>query len=396
MDKTHSAIELLGTDLLSTIFSFLGWAEVLNTRVCNSCWREAAIVTPVAEIWIRKKEIARDLSWISRALPNTQAFKIASDEIKFQHGEDSAWSEMIAGDFQESRVDLSHIQNFRCLRHLVLQIDLNGKYPFIFQFEHLQRLDLRGNCRLKWDLEMLSGLPNLQTLYCAQNHSLTGDIASVRILSSTLTELKVCHCPYVTGKMENLYDLPLLETLDIDGTKVTGDIRTIGPTDFISLKELGLGDNVYGGGSIKRIDEAPSSMLVRRQLMKRSPDIFKQKRWRLDNESPERYRIQGHHSRVPPFWVEFVKIGPRVGWRWTNAVCGGCCEIRWLDPEPNPLDDCYEDYLKKLEDINHREVGFFRGFIAPPTQEEHAKRAAEVPLESRYALYGSRSSFGVW
>jgi hypothetical protein len=32
-----------------------------------------------------------------------------------------------------------------------------------------------------------------------------------------------------------------------------------------------------------------------------------------------------------------------MGLRWTYCVSGGSCEDRWLDPEPDPLDEGYDN-----------------------------------------------------
>eukprot|EP00977_Amphora_coffeiformis_P008805 scaffold1992_cov187-Amphora_coffeaeformis.AAC.23 len=55
--------------LVSTIFSYLRWQEVLNARVCRS-WRISAKLTPVAEILVETDAVLRDLDWITKTLPN--------------------------------------------------------------------------------------------------------------------------------------------------------------------------------------------------------------------------------------------------------------------------------------------------------------------------------------
>lgn len=384
--------------------SFLSWQEALNARACGRRWKRAAALAPVAELDVRHRDVGLDLPRIAGALPSVRSFRIdfgtsRTREFEIQDGDEAEPTLQFAmADYTPPpEVDLEPIRRFAGLRHLALrQTRLNGKYPYIFQFKNLVSLDLLWNTRLKWDLELLAGLPNLQRLCCPQNHSLTGDLSSVRVLRGTLTELKLLYCHNVTGELHDVYDLPLLETLDVSGTSVVGDIRTIGPDDFPVLKKLGLGDGVYGGGKMQRINEASSLMEARYQLMKRIPDVFKQKRWNLADDSPDRYDVRGHHSREPPFLVEFVKIGLRMGWRWTNAVCGGCCEINWLDPEPRPSDEEYSDYRRKLEDEERREVGFFRGFHKPPTEAEYEERAAEVPLDPIHARFGTGRMWRDW
>ena len=69
--------------------------------------------------------------------------------------------------------DIEIISIFRTLR--VLQIEknshLNGRYPVLFNFSLLQSLDINSSY-LKWDLEMLTGLPLLKELFFEYNHSL--------------------------------------------------------------------------------------------------------------------------------------------------------------------------------------------------------------------------------
>jgi hypothetical protein len=50
-----------------------------------------------------------------------------------------------------------------------------------------------------------------------------------------------------------------------------------------------------------------------------------------------------------------------------------------LDPEPKPSDEGYDEYCREL-DIVKCDIDFYRGFLTPPTREEHAQISAEVPL----------------
>jgi len=86
---------------------------------------------------------------------------------------------------------------------------------------------------------------------------------------------------------------------------------------------------------------------------------------KLSKESPDRYLRQ----ICPPFWVEFVVAGPRVGWRWTNLLPGGACETNWFDPEPHPSDVNYDRYAEALEKVQGN-VQLFRGFRSPPTLDQ--------------------------
>jgi hypothetical protein len=88
--------------------------------------------------------------------------------------------------------------------------------------------------------------------------------------------------------LEDVSDFPRLEILQVNGTKVTGDIREIGRDDFKSLEELDLGEGVYGGGCLMAIQDAPSIMFARYQLLKRMPGLFTKKRWSLTRDSTDR------------------------------------------------------------------------------------------------------------
>jgi hypothetical protein len=127
-----------------------------------------------------------------------------------------------------------------------------------------------------------------------------------------------------------------------------------------------------GSGKMKRVSDAPGIMSARYKSMKRIPVAFKTtQRLRLSEISPDRYVYQGHHSREPPSMVEFATFDPRIGWRWTNAVRGGGCEIVNLA-------------------LNSRNK-FYRGFLVPPTVDEYRERNAEVPLDRMLSRFGGRS-----
>lgn len=404
----------LEANVIATVLGYLCWKDILKARVCRK-WKEAATITSVPEtttkrgswevqeLFVKDRDFGLALHWISVALPRIPVVNFdfslgASKKFEIADGPDAELTLQIdiPGYHPEPPVDLAPLANFRDLRHLYLsQTSLNGRYPFLFNFPRLETLDLLWNTKLKWDLEMLAELPCLKKLSAVQNHSLTGKLRSVRTLCLCLIELNLFNCDQVEGCLSDVADFPLLEKLNVDGTKVTGDIREIGPNDFFAVKELCLGSGVYGGGDLERIQDAPDVMLARYYLKKRTPSLFEHRRWSLSQESPERYEIHGHHSREPPFHVEFVKAGPRLGWRWTNCVGGGSCEAHWLDVEPSPSDEQYGEYLKELQRIEN-DVGFYQGFSIPPTMGEHEERSAEIPLDPMLARYSSPSCFGVW
>lgn len=409
-------VDALEKDVLASILSYLTWKEILNARVCKK-WKEAAKLTLVPEsvtvesykierkeIYVKNYSIAKALTtWIVDALPRIQSINFdfnchAKERFDFAEGEDPVLDDpdpgMHPGPFPP--VNIRQLANFHDLRQLYLMnMNLNGSYPFLFNFANLQTLNVSYNRRFKWNLDMLRGLRKLKILRAWSNGNLTGNLHSVRVLCSSLVELSLRHSSKVEGQLNDIADFPLLEKLDVSYTQVTGDIRKIAPNDFISLKELKVGDKVYGGGNIEKISDAQSVMLARYYLKKHHPNLFESRCDILSIQSPDRYQIHGHRSRSPPFDVEFVKAGSRLGWRWTNAFSGGSCETQWLDPEPKSTDQGYDTYIKDLENLD-KDVSFYRGFSRPPTQQEHQQKSAEIPLDPRVAAYSSRRSFGVW
>ena len=145
-----------------------------------------------------------------------------------------------------------------------------------------------------------------------------------------------------------------------------------------------------------RIEDAADLMLARYRMKKKSRTLFENQRWSLIETSPQHYEFDGHHSRVPPFYVEFVEAGPRVGWRWTNCANGGSCECHWFDPEPDPSDPEYEVYVKELEYVQ-RDADFYKGFKVPPTQMEHDELNRNLPLDPILRGFAPTSPFvGFW
>lgn len=80
---------------------------------------------------------------------------------------------------------------------------------------------------------------------------LTGDLSSLQVLSQALIILDLYYCPEVTGDLHALTLFPCLERLKVFGTNVTGDVRKIESTAFPCLKEIQLGNHVFGRRTIK-------------------------------------------------------------------------------------------------------------------------------------------------
>ena len=393
-------------NLMSSIFEFLHWKEILRARVCCK-WREAAKLTQVPEsitddgwrtpeLYVQNRNIAEALGWIADALPGMSAVIFdfglkKSEEFDFATGEDPLSvlePEPFMGDILRPEVlprpvDISSIANFRRIRKLVInQASLNGSYPYLFDFPNLRTLELCSIRRLRWNLDMLSGLPKLEKLRCVRT-GVTGNLKCFRVLRESLVDLCLAGCTEIEGNLMDLADFPFLKELSLNYCeKIVGDIRDVGPEDFQSIESAftDLPNSVYGAGRLPSIKETPEIMLAWYRLKKRNQKIFSGRRMRLSSNSPERYDNNVHHSREMPTCVEFVSAGPRLGWRWTNAVSGGSCEPNWIDPAPDPSDENYGVYLEEFEKID-RDVDFYRGFTKPPTQEEHLQLNSEIPLD---------------
>ena len=386
-DTSGDAMNSLGVDEISSILGFLTWKDILRARVCKK-WRDAArltVVPPsrnivdencwkdVPDLYVRNRGAALALEWLSDALPGMNAinfdFALAETEDNYEIAEGGG-----VLDENARLIDLSVLSQFHGLQHLFLnETHFIGRMPFLFHFQHLKTLELVWNPGLQWDLDMLSGLPNLERLLAAHNYSLTGNIRSMRGLRETLVCFDVYRCNEIEGNLHDLADFPKLEELNLFGTKVAGDIREIGSTDFTAVKNVQLPSGVYGGDDyFRRVGDASAVMYARCAWKKRNPSLFTDRQWSLSIESPDFHTVMniGDACRIPPYVAEIVQAGPRLGWRWTNSQNSSSCEVNWFDPEPQKGDAGYDDYLRELESIE-QEVHFFRGFSKPPTRDQY-------------------------
>mmetsp|Transcript_22935 Transcript_22935/g.34782 ORF Transcript_22935/g.34782 Transcript_22935/m.34782 type:complete len:304 (-) Transcript_22935:77-988(-) len=294
-------------------------------------------------------------------------------------------------------IDLLYsLENFHGLRHLIIKgAKLNGRYPFLFLFPQLESLELAWAGRIQWNLSDLENLPNLKKMRVVGTKC-SGSLGSLRKLRGTLEELSMAQCEEVHGSIHDLAGFPHLRVLLVSANMpgVIGDIRNISETDFLSIQKLDLGEGVYGGNrEMGRIrDEEPLMMARYRLMKKRRFTLFENSRWRLSEDSEDYFTFHGHHSQRPPFLVEFVQAGPRIGWRWTNAVSGGSCEVHWLDPQPSPPDPGFERYTEE-KSRKDRDVGLFRGYLEPLTARQHEELCDSTPFNPG-ALPGV--SYGWW
>jgi hypothetical protein len=272
---------------------------------------------------------------MSTALPTLQQLTIyglGRGHI-FSDGEDPKYLLFSADDTAH---DIDIISNFTNLRSLAIyDAPLNGRYPVLFNFPLLQQL--RISCdNLKWDLEMLAGLPSLKEFHChkASNYdnvscvNVTGNISSLRVLKDTLEKVSIAKCPNIEGNLMDLADFPRLKELDLQyigmlsgninclrglqdnlekfifgsyrgtdeirgnfmdladfprlkvldlrGTAVTGDIRDICGHDFPALERLLLPESVHGGQlyEFQSIADVPSFMHAIHLLLQRNLGMF--------------------------------------------------------------------------------------------------------------------------
>jgi hypothetical protein len=401
----------LNADEVAHALSFLTPEKIMTLRCVNMTWKDAAkkTIAPATDFLVNNERRYNAMRVMARALPNLQQITLGplGQGHKWSDGEDpdqrqAARSTIITNRGTHTREFLSRfrridytanwtahdieiISNFSKLQ--ILGIDgtvgrtvLDGRYPVLFNsFPLLQNLRISCCDNLKWDLEMLAGLPLLKELDCESNRCLTGNINSLRVLKGTLEKVTIEYCDHVEGSFMDLADFPHLKKLDLDGTAVTGDIRDISESDFSLLEQLFLPKGVYGGHGceLRRISDGPDLVRAVYLLKKQRPTLSMDNRLRswlgvLSGGSPEWYGAfdDGFEDvHVPPFHIWFVQAGSRIGYRWGDFNGDDSCEVNWLDPEPDRESSDYGNYIEELEEIS--QVTFYRGFHQPPTEEEY-------------------------
>ena len=366
----------LGTDEVASILAFLPLEKIICLRGVNMAWRDAAkkTIVPLTCFAVEDMNKYRAMRVMARVLPNLQQINIGylGWGDKYNDGEDPDEEEAARTANQISH-DIEIISNFRKLRILDIDAPLNGRYPVLFNsFPLLQKLSFYCCIHLKWDLGMLAGMSLLKELECLHNHCLTGNISSLRLLKDSLEKVLTRNCKNIEGSLMDLADLPHLKELNLDGTAVTGDIRDIGENDFSSLEHLTLPKSVYGcsGYVFQRISDA--SDLVRAvYLFKKQRPALIEDDWYgvLSEASPDWYDSAADDDDTPPFYVRFVKAGPRIGYRWETED-DMPCEVIWLDPEPESGTIDYYDYASGYQRIQG-EFSIYRGYYEPPTEEQY-------------------------
>ena len=313
--------------------------------------REAAKITivPLTDFVVDSATKCNAMRVMATALPNLQKIELGylGGGHKWTDGEDpdEEWALVHAADDRRYSHDIEFISNFTKLRELTINNGnlFNGRYPCLFNFSHLKILKIGiSNNHLKFDLEMLAGLPSLKELTCGCNHYLTGNLNSLRVLKDTLENVHIRNC-VVEGNFMDLADFPHLKVLDLEGTAVTGDIRDIGENNFPSIEELFLPEGVYGGldNEFQLISDAEDVIRTLHSLLnKRRPsNLFTGWCGQLSEDSPEWYDVDALYDDEYEeyeflFYIRLVRAGTRVGYRWTTSA-EDSCEVNWLDPEPD-------------------------------------------------------------
>lgn len=360
---------LVQGDILSRILSYLSWKETVRCREVSTQWRETVYDTPVRDILISSPSMAENLQLISRCLPKLQALQIRKQ------------TEMDDYLFRPSFFE--HLKELDCRDSL----GLCNSFSEILPLKHLQALNLHGNENLKWKLSNLAAFPNLEDLRCINSRSIAGDLKDLSVFSRQMVVLDVSGCGNVTGNLMDVAQWSKLWWFGMSRTKIEGDLRKIRPGDFPALEMIGLDHHIYGASEIQRISHAPEIMKARHQISKQSSQespIFPVTVLGLSTDSPDYHeRIEQRlytSERDPPFCIENVIAGDRRGWRWSNYL-GGCCDIRWLDPEPDAMQDeeRYKNYTEELALILQTDYdrSIFTGFLDPPTPEEYENLCRE-------------------
>jgi hypothetical protein len=377
----------LSVDLLSDIFGFLdGPKDIMcKRRVCRK-WREAVkkTIVPLTDFRVNTMKRYNAMNVMTRVMPNLQQIELRPLGWGHNYSDGEDPDEMAAARTANYRAhDIEIISNFSKLRILEIDNVLNGRYPFLFNsFPLLQKLSIKDCFPLKWDLEMLSGMPLLKELNCDLNRCMTGNINSLRVLKDTLEKVEISNCPNVKGNFMDLAEFPHLKELELCNLDaVTGDIRDIGDNDFSSLEQINLPKGVYGGTDYKyqRISDAHD--LVRAvYLLKKQRPALKMEDWqvKLSEDSPDWYVSMNSSA---PFYIRFVKAGYRIGYRWETEYACNPCEVNWLDPEPDRGTSVYTKYIEELQRIK-RWIGTYRGFQQPPTEDEYYGLLEEYVDES--------------
>eukprot|EP00984_Skeletonema_dohrnii_P019766 scaffold9512_cov168-Skeletonema_dohrnii-CCMP3373.AAC.2 len=392
----------MSNSLTATILGFLGYKDIMRSRICCKKFRDAARSTIVPwadgesyDSLVRETQFRvnnfrkyKTMVAMTTALPNLQQIRLYYDfgrGHKYRDGKDPD-EKKAASTADWTAYDIQMISKFTKLRRLeIIRAPLNGRYPVLFNFPLLERLDIKYCSNLKWDLNALTKLHCLKELHVDTSDSLTGNINSLRVLKDTLEKVYIRNCE-IKGDFMDLADFPRLKSLTLYYCSgITRDMRKIGENDFPVLERLHLGEGAISSTrhQFQRISDVPSAAEAIYRLNRRDPPLIKNLDdfcWSLSRDSPDWYASNGERSHPPsPFSIDFVRAGSRVGWRWKANVRknqnSNTCEINWLDPEPDSESNDYDVYIRELQSIQD-DIFCFEGYHQPPSEEQY-KRLCE-------------------
>eukprot|EP00985_Skeletonema_marinoi_P000093 scaffold25_cov69-Skeletonema_marinoi.AAC.7 len=202
----------MSNNLTATILGFLGYKDIMRSRICCRKFRDAARTTiiPWAEydgknsyslsyesqfLVVKSVQKHKVMVAMSTALPNLQQISLYHIGTKhnFCDGKDPD-EKKAASTADWTTHEFQMISKFTKLRSLtIFESPLNGRYPVLFKFPLLQKLEIKYCRSLKWDLNTLTGLPSLKEL-TAVNASLKGSIKSLSVLKDTLEKVCIRNC----------------------------------------------------------------------------------------------------------------------------------------------------------------------------------------------------------
>jgi len=392
----------MSNSLTAGILGFLGYKDIMRSRICCSKFRDAARTTIIpwangknsyslsTETKFRVNNVRKYKAMVvmTTALPNLQQIRLhgIGHGNKYCDGKDPD-EKKVASTADWTAYEIQMISKFTKLRSLTMYAaPLNGRYSVLFNFPLLRRLDIHYCDYLEWDLDMLAGLPLLEELVVLSNDSLTGNIKSLSVLKVTLEKVYIRRCK-IEGDFMDLAAFPRLKSLNLTTCSlITGDMREIGGNDFPMLEELDLGEGVIGAKChhFQRISDVPSVAEAIYRLSQRDPPLIKNLDcvyWSLSRDSPEWYDRNCENGHPPPpFSIDFVRAGSRFGWRWKTISAYSCasnsCEINWLDPEPDRESNDYDVYIRELQSIQE-DIFCFEGYHQPPSEEEYKRLCEE-------------------
>eukprot|EP00984_Skeletonema_dohrnii_P019768 scaffold9512_cov168-Skeletonema_dohrnii-CCMP3373.AAC.4 len=389
----------MSNSLTAGILGFLGYKDIMRSRICCRKFRDAARNTIVpwadknryyreTQLYVDSVQKYKAMVAMTTALPNFQWIFLGGIGRRHKYCDGKDPNETKAASTADWTTQEIHmISNFSKLRRLTIcDAPLNGRYPALFNFPLLRRLDIHYCDYLEWDLDMLAGLTLLEELDVLSNDSLTGNIMSMSVLKATLEKVYIRRCK-IEGDFMDLAAFPRLKSLNLTNCSlITGDMREIGGNDFPMLEELDLGEGVIGAEfhQFQRISDVPSTAEAIYRLNRRDPPLIQNLDdfcWSLSRDSPDWYAsndTSGHPHA--PFQIDFVRAGSRVGWRWTadeSLIClPNSCEINWLDPEPDRESSDYDVYVRELQSIQE-DVFCYEGYHQPPSQDEYKRLCEE-------------------